>query len=217
MLTQEALSALLDWAAPVLQPWFTAWSVPVSRLEGIAFVLSLWMVMCNLRVHPLAWPLAILSSLAYGVLFLSFRLYGEAGLQVLFVLLSCWGWWQWLRGREDGALLRVRHLTARGVGQAVLTVLALWPLLGLLLDHITDSDVPYGDALPTAGSLVGQVLLGRKWVENWPCWFLVNVVSMALFAHKQLWLTVILYGLFAVLSLWGWQQWRLKARERAHA
>ena len=45
----------------------------------------------------------------------------------------------------------------------------------------------------------------------------VNVVSMALFAHKQLWLTVILYGLFAVLSLWGWQQWRLKARERAHA
>ena len=166
MLTQEALSALLDWAAPVLQPWFTAWSVPVSRLEGIAFVLSLWMVMCNLRVHPLAWPLAILSSLAYGVLFLSFRLYGEAGLQVLFVLLSCWGWWQWLRGREDGALLRVRHLTARGVGQAVLTVLALWPLLGLLLDHITDSDVPYGDALPTAGSLVGQVLLGRKWVEN---------------------------------------------------
>jgi nicotinamide mononucleotide transporter len=213
MLNQEALSALLDWAAPLLQPWFTAWSVPVSRLEGVAFVLSLWMVVCNLRVSPWAWPLAILSSLAYGLLFLSFRLYGEAVLQVVFVLLSCWGWWQWLRGREEGALLRVRHLSSRGVKLALWSTAVLWPLLGVLLDRVTDSDVPYGDALPTAGSIVGQVLLGRKWVENWPCWLWVNVVSMGLFAYKQLWLTVILYGLFAALSWVGWQQWRSLAQE----
>jgi nicotinamide mononucleotide transporter len=93
----------------------------------------------------------------------------------------------------------------------------------LLLTHITDSDVPYLDALPTAGSLIGQWLLGRKWVENWPCWLLVNVISMGLFAYKQLWLTVILYAVFAMLSVLGWRQWLelikpsvgLKARQTA--
>ena len=81
----------------------------------------------------------------------------------------------------------------------------------LLLDHATDSDVPYFDALPTAASITGQILLGRKFVDNWPVWLAVNLVSVALFAYKGLWLTVLLYGLFAALSVMGWRAWRLKA------
>ena len=50
-----------------------------------------------------------------------------------------------------------------------------WPLLGWLLSRVTDSDVPYLDALPTVGSVVGQYLLARKWLENWPAWVAVNL------------------------------------------
>jgi nicotinamide mononucleotide transporter len=31
---------------------------------------------------------------------------------------------------------------------------------------------------------VGQFLLGRKFIENWAVWMLVNVVSVALFATR---------------------------------
>ena len=48
---------------------FTAWGSPVSWLEVAAFVAALAMVLANLRVNPVAWPLAILSSAAYAVLF----------------------------------------------------------------------------------------------------------------------------------------------------
>jgi len=68
--------------------------------------------------------------------------------------------------------------------------------------------VPYFDALPTVASVTGQILLGRKFVENWPVWVGVNVVSVALFASKGLWLTVLLYALFTVLSFVGWRAWR---------
>ncbi|MDP3614680.1 MAG: nicotinamide riboside transporter PnuC, partial [Rubrivivax sp.] len=78
-----------------------------------------------------------------------------------------------------------------------------------------DSDVPWFDALPTAASITGQVLLGRKFVENWPVWFGVNVVSVALFAYKGLWLTVLLYALFAALSLLGWRTWQRLAQQQA--
>jgi nicotinamide mononucleotide transporter len=167
------------------------------------------MVACNFRVDPLAWPLAIASSLLYALLFAKYRLYGEASLQLFFVAVSAWGWWQWLRGRgDDGAPLRVHSLALRGRLQAGLATLVLWPLLALTLDHFTDSDVPWLDALPTVGSLTGQVLLGRKLVENWAVWAAVNTVSVGLFAYKALWLTVLLYALFMVLSVIGWRKWK---------
>lgn len=218
MFTAELLGSWLTWADPWLAPWWTAWGVPVSRLEAVAFVLSLWMVACNLRVNPLGWPLAIASSLLYGILFGRYRLYGEASLQLVFVALSLWGWWQWLRGKdEQQQALTVRNLSARGRLWSLSSLLVLWPLTGVLLDHITDSDVPYWDALPTAGSLIGQWLLARKWVDNWTCWLAVNLVSMGLFAYKHLWLTVILYGVFAVLSVVGWRQWRGMVGQGARA
>ena len=77
-----------------------------------------------------------------------------------------------------------------------------------MLARFTDSDVPFFDALPTVGSLTGQLLLARKAIENWPVWLAVNLVSVALFATKGLWLTVLLYALFALLSVIGWRAWR---------
>jgi nicotinamide mononucleotide transporter len=203
---------MFDALGPLLTAPFTLLGSPVSWLELIAFVLALWMVLANMRVQLIAWPLAITSSLAYMVLFAHSRLYGEASLQVFFALIAAWGWWQWKFGRQaDGQALRVRWLSQRArLALAALTLVA-WPLLGALLDHFTDSDVPYWDALPTAGSLAGQWLLGRQYVENWPVWVAVNVVSVSLFAFKGLWLTVVLYGLFALLALLGWRAWALRA------
>lgn len=225
----EALAAHLAWVDPWLLPAWTAWGVPFSWLELVACALSLAMVGFNLRVHPAGWPLAMASSVLYGLLFARSRLYGEAALQLVFVAMSAWGWWQWLRGKGDGSghdalrdavadashsesPLQVRTLHPRGVWLACLSLAVLWPLVGTLLAHATDSDVPYWDALPTTGSLIGQWLLGRKYVDNWPCWLAVNLVSMALFAHKALWLTVWLYALFALLSVVGWRAWLVEAR-----
>jgi nicotinamide mononucleotide transporter len=83
-------------------------------------------------------------------------------------------------------------------------------MIGIFLKNFTDTDVPWWDAFPTAVSLVGQFLLGRKYIENWLAWTVVNVVSVALFAYKGLWLTVVLYTLFVALSVAGWRAWRRK-------
>ena len=197
---------------PLLAAAFTVLGSPVTWLEVGAFALSLWMVMCNMRVNILAWPLAIAASLAYCLLFWHSKLYGEAGLQVFFVLIAAWGWWQWRFGMQaDGSALAERRLGAAARWKLAAATLAAWPLLGWLLHRVTDTDVPYWDALPTAGSVAGQWLLGRQYVENWPVWVAVNVVSVSLFAYKGLWLTVVLYILFALLALLGWRTWSRRA------
>jgi nicotinamide mononucleotide transporter len=208
------MDRLLQSAQPLLAPALSLWGSPVTWAEIVAFLLSLAMVWCNMRVYATGWPLAIAASLLYFVLFWDSRLYGEASLQLFFVLVACWGWWQWLRGHAaDGQALRVRKLSSRWRGQLGLAVLGAWPLLGILLRQFTDTDVPWWDALPTAGSLAGQWLLGRKYVENWPVWLAVNLISIGLFSYKGLWLTVLLYALFALLSLAGWRAWSKLARQ----
>jgi len=210
------MDGLLQPLQPLLAPAFRLWGSPVTWLEMLAFVLSLAMVVGNIRVNVAAWPLAIAASLLYFVLFWDSRLYGEAGLQIFFVAVACWGWWQWLRGREaDGSALRVRYLSGRGRLALLAAVALAWPLLGVFLRQATDTDVPWWDALPTAGSVAGQWLLGRKYVENWPVWVAVNAVSIGLFAWKGLWLTAVLYALFLLLALWGWRAWLQRAREHA--
>lgn len=199
------MDALTAWG---LTPVFSLWTTPVTWVELLAFGLSLWMVRCNMQVHPLAWPLAMLSSGLYGLLFWESRLYGEAGLQVVFITVALWGWHQWVRDigpQRHGRA--VSHLDPRQAGICCLSLLLLWPVLGWVLDQTTDSDVPYLDALPTVGSLIGQWLLGRKYIENWLVWVFVNFVSVALFAVKGLWLTTLLYLLFFILSWVGWLSW----------
>lgn len=202
----EDSAALLALA---LRPAFVVAGNPITWLELVAVVLALWMVACNMKVRPLAWPLAIASSLLYGLLFWDARLYGDAALQGFFIAVAAWGWWQWLRGTDaTGRPLQVSQLDRATLLRAVLIALAAWPLLGLFLHRFTDTDVPYWDAFPTALSLLGQWLLGRKHVENWPTWIVVNAVSVALFAYKGLWPTVGLYAVFIGLSAAGWRAWQ---------
>ena len=211
------MTALLAYMQPWFAPAFTAWGVQFTWLEIVAVVLSIAMVVCNMRVNPLGWPLAIAASLLYFALFWNSKLYGDASLQIFFVVIAGWGWWQWLRGTAaDGHALTVQTLSCRGRITAIAVVLISWPAVGWFLKTYTDTDVPWWDAFPTAASIVGQWLLGRKYVENWATWIVVNVVSVALFAYKGLWLTTALYLVFVVMSVAGWRAWqRLLAAPQA--
>lgn len=181
----------------------------MDGLEVAAVALALAMVFCNIREIHWGWPLAISSSLIYFVIFWRSKLYGEAWLQVFFVVVALWGWFQWLRGhRDDGSALRVARLSRRGLALTIFAAAVLWPATALLLQRVTDTDVPWWDAFPTAGSIVGQFLLARKYIENWIAWLAVNTVAVTLFAYKGLWLTVGLYGVFIILSLVGWRAWK---------
>jgi nicotinamide mononucleotide transporter len=198
----DSLVAFLD------APAFVVGRVSASTAELAGALLGIAMVGCNMRVNPVGWPLAIASSALYLLVFWRSRLYGDASLQLLFIAVAFWGWWQWLRGHQaDGRRLVVRYLDARARWIALAAMALLWPATGLFLARFTDTDVPWWDAFPTAGSLIGQWLLGRKYVENWPAWVAVNVVGVALFGYKGLWLTAGLYALFALLALAGWRSW----------
>jgi len=81
-------------------------------------------------------------------------------------------------------------------------------MLSMFLRHYTDTDVPHMDGFLTAGSVVGQLLLSRKKIENWLVWIVVDILYVGLYLYKHLMLTAVLYGLFVLMALAGWRAWK---------
>jgi nicotinamide mononucleotide transporter len=200
-----------------LSTYFVSFNFPsaTTLIEPAAFVLALGYVLLSIRQVHWAWPLMIGSSVLYGLLFATARLYGQMALQAAFVAIALWGWWQWKYGLRGTAPLKVTVLSlpvrlALIVGCAVVTLGAAFAL-----GRWTDAASPALDAFTTVGSLIAQTLTARKFTEAWPAWLLVNGVSLTLFVQQQLWLTALLYGLFVVLSVVGWHAWLRDAQRRA--
>lgn len=186
-----------------------------TPLELISFVLSVITVALNIRQNHWAWLFAIISSAAYGIVFFGARLYGDMGLQIVFIVVSVWGWYQWLRGGVGHTTLAVTTLDIAGWVRALLIWAIGFAVLAAFLAHYTNTDVPQIDGFLTAGSLVGQVLLSRKKVENWHVWIAVDVLYVGLYIYKGLTLTAILYALFCVMAVAGLLAWRRAARPPA--
>jgi nicotinamide mononucleotide transporter len=196
----------------------------MNSVELAGFVLSLAMVYCNIKEIHWGWPLAIASSALYGVVFWNTQLYGEASLQVMFILTSIWGWRQWRLGVQapqapqveswvKPATLQISRLLPAQRHQAIFAFLIAWPAFTFFLYRFTDSDVAIWDGLVTALSLLAQYLLAKKKIENWWVWLAVNLITVGLMLVKSLWLTALLYLIFAGLSYVGLKAWQ---RQHAH-
>jgi len=184
--------------------------------ELLAFFLAVATVWLNIRQNHWAWLFAILSSAMYGIVFYDARLYGDMALQGVFITVSVWGWYQWLHGSDGGGdhaqpVLPVTRLSQRGRLAALAGWLVGFGLLAMLLKTYTNTDVPVTDGFLTAGSLVGQLLLSRKKLENWHVWIVVDVIYVALYLHKGLMLTALLYAMFVVMAVIGLLAWKRSA------
>ncbi len=185
-----------------------------TPLELVSFLLAVTTVLLNIRQNHWAWLFSIASSATYAVVFFGARLYGDSGLQLVFIAASVWGWYQWLRGAGGGPLV-VTRLTRAGWGWSIGAWLVGFALIAGFLKVYTDTDVPLTDGFLSAGSLVGQLLLARKKVENWIVWIAVDVLYVGLYVYKGLMLTAVLYAVFVVLAATGLRAWGNIARREA--
>jgi nicotinamide mononucleotide transporter len=183
-----------------------------TPLELLGFVLSVATVVLTILRNHWGWFFAIVSSATYGVVFFDARLYGDAGLQGVFIAASVWGWWQWLRGAE-GKPLPVTRLSGTGWIGSLLGWAVGFVALSAFLKAYTDTDVPHMDGFLTAGSLLGQLLTAKKKIENWHTWIVVDILYVGLYIYKGLHLTAILYAVFVVLAVLGLRAWTNAAQD----
>ena len=182
-----------------------------SRAELFGFItgaLNVWLVT---RENIWSWPLGVLNAGFYIVVFARTGLYSDTGLQVVYLVLSFYGWWNWARGVAPGTPLPVTRVGLRQMASLAAVGLFTWALLAAVTRQIPNAQLPVLDAALVATSLVAQWMMTRKLIEHWVLWIAVDVVYVPLLVSRGLRLTAVLYAVFLVLAIAGFVQWKRSA------
>jgi len=176
------------------------------EVAGVAF--GLWSVWLTIKERISSWPVGIVNIVLFMILFFSVKLYADFGLQIVFLVLSVYGWWVWLHPRPGKQEVPVTLLPTRvRVGALGASVSATFAM-GFLLSHYTDAALPFWDSTTTVLSVVAQYLMARKNLECWYLWISADVLYVGIYAYKDLFLTSGLYAIFLVLAISGLLRWR---------
>lgn len=181
--------------------------VQTSALEWVGTITGFLCVYLAAKQNILNWPVSIISVLAYSVLFFEYHLFGDAALQIYFLGTAVYGWYFWTRNKQEDHK-PVVSLTPKEYLLVAASVICLSGVLGLFLEHLTPTDVPYIDGTCTAISFVAQILLTRKVLQTWILWIIVDVIYVPLYLYKELALTALLYILFLIIAAVGYKDWR---------
>ena len=189
-------------------PAFTFRGVPTTWGEVAAFATGAGCVWLVARQRVANWPIGIANASFFLLLFADYGLYADSALQAVYIVLGGYGWWAWLHGGADRSSLSVGRMTLSQWIALATVVVALTAALWLVLERATDSTVPGWDAATTALSLAATWGQSRKKVESWWIWLAADAIYIPLYASKDLWLTAVLYVVFAGLCVVGLRAWR---------
>ena len=180
-----------------------------TRLELVAVATGFACVWLAARESIWNFPIAIVSCALFILVYYRARLYSDCNLQVLFIALSLYGWYEWLYGGRGKTELGVTRTTGREwLAGAAFTVVFTFGFGYYLRHWHPDAALPYIDSFTTAGSIVAQYLLTRKRLENWLLWVLVDIIYVPVLWYKELYFVSLLYALYLGLAAYGYWQWR---------
>ncbi len=207
-------------------------------LEVFGAITGIIYVFLEIRQNIWLWPVGLVTSAVYIIVFFTTRFYADMSLQGYYLVMSIIGWYWWVRGagykkrgagsgeqgagsREQGAEQETGGL--RDEETEGLQVTRLKTVTGLLLatvfvlvysgtwfilSRFTDSPVPVWDSFITSLSIVATWMLARKIYEHWYLWILVNAASVVIFTVRGLYPTVILYAVYLAMSFGGLKVWK---------
>jgi nicotinamide mononucleotide transporter len=200
-------------------------------LEVFGAITGIIYVFLEIRQNIWLWPVGLVTSAVYIIVFFTTRFYADMSLQGYYLVMSIIGWYWWVRGTGQGAQgtgrraqgeekkngerrdeetegLQVTRLkTVMGLLLAAVFVL-LYSGIWFILSRYTDSPVPEWDSFITSLSVVATWMLARKIYEHWYLWILVNAASVIIFAVRGLYPTVILYAVYLAMSFGGLKVWK---------
>lgn len=184
-------------------------------IEIGALVFTLLNVWLAVRQNIWTWPTGITCVLLTFVVLLHQKIYFNAWLQWMYVVLSIHGWYEWLHGGEKHDERKVAYASNRmrfattAVG-VILTIV----FLKMLQRFAPDAEMPFWDAATTAFSVSGQWLLNLKYIENWLFWIVVDIAYVAMYARSLPYLAL-LNAVLVGLCVKGWIDWHRSLRVSA--
>lgn len=187
------------------------------NLETVAVILAIAYLLFAIKENSLCWYCAFFSTAIYVWIFGDVSLYMESALNIYYMAMAVYGWYQWQRGGEHQTGLNISRWSLARHSMAIGIILIATVISGYLLAANTDARLPYLDSFTTWASVVTTVMVARKIIENWLYWVVIDFVSIFLYLDRGLYQTAGLFVLYIVLAVVGYIIWIKKYREQSTA
>ena len=184
------------------------WELPAVALAVVYLLLAI-------RQNIWCWAAAALSTLLYLFIMYRANLYMESALQIFYLGMAGYGWWEWRHGGAGGTELQVSTWPMRYHLMAVALVFGLVLVSGELLTRYSQAALPFWDSFTTWGAIVATFMVARKILENWLYWFVIDAVSIGLYLSRGLFITALLFAAYLVMIVIGYRSWRASMQEAA--
>ena len=189
----------------ILQNIVTAF-LQTSWLERFSVVCSVIQVLLSKNNKVSNYFFGILGIISGMYVLYGAKLYAEIALQVYYLVMSIYGWWFWISNKTARERpISIANKKEWGIVAGI--VFLGFGFFYLLLEHITDSDVPYWDAWVTSTAWAGMWLMAKRKIENWILLNISNLFAIPLLIHKDLYLFATLTLFLFVVAIFGYLNW----------
>ena len=190
----------------------------MNWLEIIAVVFGVVAIWLASKGEVVNFGIGLVNCVLYGILFGREGLYSGMILQGIYFAINLYGLYSWRKPKKElDKELKVMWLTAKERAMIMVMVVvtgALWGMgvkygAQLLPENIQEPQYPMVDAILTTASVVAQILLTRKKIDNWVMWVIVDVVYIGLFLMVGMYWTAGLYVVYtgiAVNAVFSWNK-----------
>lgn len=180
----------------------------MNYLEIAGALIGLLYLWLEYRVSIWLWAAGVIMPAIYIVVYYQAGLYADSGISLYYLVAGVYGWMMWRKHPVRQKQRRIEMTPHQKILPLTLVFLGLFCLISIILVKFTDSTVPYLDSFTTALSFVAMWMLAYKYLEQWLVWLVVDIVSCGLYVYKELYFTSVLYGLYAVIAVFGYMKWK---------
>lgn len=183
-----------------------------SGTEWLVFITALVYVVLAAIENVWCWLFGILASVLSVYLCFTGNLFLESGLQVFYVVMGIYGWYQWLQGSKEKTAITIVSFSLLKNVPFFLTGCVIWLLLGILSSKYSSQAMPYLDGFITAFSIVATWMTAKKIIENWLYWIVIDALAIVLYASRDFYLMALLYIIYTLIALAGYLKWKNKLK-----
>jgi nicotinamide mononucleotide transporter len=176
-------------------------------VAGIAGCIS---VVLTAKGRWMMYPIGFIQNFTYTVLAFQNKFYGEVFEQIFYIVTMIWGMVAWARNmhtNEDGTQdVNTRKFSVKDWIFTVAGVLIGTWLFGRVLVAM-GANQAYTDAATNVMALFAQILMVKRYREQWALWLLIDLFCIKMWWVAGNWSMVAMYIAWAANCIYGWYNW----------
>jgi len=175
-----------------------------SIIESIAVLFSVLYVILATKQNIWCWAAAGISVALYIYICFSAQLFPETGLQVFYLVMAFYGYYNWAKKEQD---LQITQWSAGKHLTLIITGAIITFLMGYYFATYTSAKMPIVDSFTTVFSVFATYMVAKKVLENWLYWIVIDAVSIYLYFSRDLHLTSLLFIAYTIIAVFGYFAW----------